>query len=142
MIETIATCITAAGVLIAVLQLRASRVQRRRQFEALYVQRYWAIMDLLSLQALRGEHCEDVQPQDEKAAWAYLRLCEDELELRASKWVSTPTWTIWSWGMREQLQRWPFSEVWKRHVESGDESFALLRRHMTEEDFDPRKARG
>lgn len=36
------------GVPVAVLQLRAAGKQRRREFEYLFVQRYWKIMDDLS----------------------------------------------------------------------------------------------
>ena len=40
------------GVPVAVLQLRAAGKQRRREFEYLFVQRYWKIMDDLSLEAI------------------------------------------------------------------------------------------
>ena len=40
------------GVPVAVLQLRAAGKQRRREFEYLFVQRYWKIMDDLSLEAV------------------------------------------------------------------------------------------
>ena len=40
------------GVFAAVLQLRELSNQRRRDFENLFVQRYWKIMDDLSLEAI------------------------------------------------------------------------------------------
>jgi hypothetical protein len=53
-VEAIATCVTAIGVMIALFGLRASQRQRLREFESFYVQRYWALMDGLSLPALRA----------------------------------------------------------------------------------------
>jgi hypothetical protein len=55
MIQDIATIVTAVGVFVAVLGLRAAQRQRMRQFETLYVQRYWSLMDGLSLDVLRGK---------------------------------------------------------------------------------------
>jgi hypothetical protein len=83
-IGTIATAagviLTAVGVLLALLSLRAARLQRRRQFETIYVQRYWTLMDGLTVDALAGRRTNTLHPQDEKAALAYIRLCEDQLE--------------------------------------------------------------
>ena len=116
-IGTIATAVgvvlTAAGVLLALLSLRAARLQRRRQFEMIYVQRYWTLMDGLTVDALAGRRTSCLQPQDEKVALAYIRLCEDQLELRHAGWISDETWKIWSSGLQAQLtRRWPFNEVW------------------------------
>ena len=50
-LQSIATLITAGGVLLAVLTLRASQRQRLRQFESFYVARYWHLMNGLPLAA-------------------------------------------------------------------------------------------
>lgn len=96
--QTVATVITALGVLLAALALRASQRQRLRQFESVYVERYWRLMDGLSLAATRGESSLP-HPGDEKIARAYLRLCEDECELRAEGWIGDATWRIWAEGI-------------------------------------------
>lgn len=46
---------TALGVLLGALSLRASQRQRLRHIESFYVERYWKIMDMPSLNAMRGE---------------------------------------------------------------------------------------
>ena len=124
---------TAVGVFLALLSLRAARLQRRRQFEMIYVQRYWALMDGLTVDALAGRQTTSPQPQDEKVALAYIGLCEDQLELRGAGWISDETWKIWSSGIQVQLERHlPFKDVWGRvrqHNEQlGDDGeFKLLR---------------
>ena len=77
----------------------------------LYVQRYWCLMDKLSLSALRGTPSSEVDDEDEKVVRAYLRLCEDQLELRKQGWLTNATWCLWSAGMEQQLNRWPFRTV-------------------------------
>jgi hypothetical protein len=42
------------GVFIAVLAVRVSNLERRRQFETIFVQRYWSLIDCLSLDAQKG----------------------------------------------------------------------------------------
>lgn len=137
MIQAIATCVTAAGVLIAVLGLRASQQQRLREFEAFYVQRYWGLMDGLSLPALRGESGGRVCPDDERVVWSYLRLCEDQLELRKAGWISDATWAAWLDGMRQQVRRWPFEPIW--HLAAQGPDFNLLKHTVVGGEDDPCK---
>lgn len=99
MLQTIATMITALGILLGVLTLRASQRQRLRQFEAMYVVRYWHLMDGLSLDAHKGVALQPVSLGDQKIARAYFRLCEDECELREAGWIGDATWRLWSGGM-------------------------------------------
>jgi len=63
----IALIVTAAGVLAAVFGLRQSNRERQRQFEAMYVQRYWSILDQLSLDALAGSPKDPPSEADLKA---------------------------------------------------------------------------
>ncbi|GLY39785.1 hypothetical protein Amsp01_058080 [Amycolatopsis sp. NBRC 101858] len=44
---------------------------------------------------LRGDATDEVKADDERVVRAYLRLCEDQLELRRLGWISTSTWAIW-----------------------------------------------
>lgn len=133
-----AAFLTAATSCIAVtagvVQIRQLRKQRVRDFEDLFVQRYWNIMDRLSLRAMECDTPDDrtIEADDLLAVVAYLRLSEDELDLRAERWVSKDTWEIWRTGIASQLSRWPFDAIWKevssREALRGDAGqFALLR---------------
>jgi hypothetical protein len=55
MASDIALFITAIGVLGVVVGLRQSYLERLQQFEEKYVERYWKILDRLSLDALRPD---------------------------------------------------------------------------------------
>jgi hypothetical protein len=81
-IQDVAAIATAIGVLFAAFGLRQARYQRQRIFEDSFVQRYWQIMDRLSCAALAAEVTSPLSDSDEHAARSYIRLCEDELELR------------------------------------------------------------
>jgi len=108
-----APAVTAAGVLIAAFSLFLSARQQKRQFESFYIQRYWNLMDQLSLEVIRGNHSgSGLNSTDEKVVLGYLRLCEDELELRAGGWISHRTWGVWRKGIHCQLRREPYAQLW------------------------------
>jgi hypothetical protein len=134
-LEPVAWAATALTVIIAILTVRAAHLQRRRQFETIYVQRYWTLLDQLSLDALRSRQRPQISVTDQRVIRSYLRLCEDELELRQAGWITRETWRIWQSGITAQLKRWPFEQVWSEvDRETGPkrpngtlEEFALLR---------------
>ncbi|WP_027862123.1 hypothetical protein [Marmoricola sp. URHB0036] len=135
------------GVLAAVFQLRQVRKQRKREFEDLFVQRYWSIMDRLSTSALESvPHSGAIRDEDRRAVIAYFRLSEDELDLRARNWISRDAWELWRDGIATQLRRWPFDEIWREVAEresqaGADGQFVQLRRadiEIYQEGFDPR----
>lgn len=74
------------------IRLRQSNRERLRQFEALYVQRYWSILDQLSLEALAGLSAGSPYEGDLKAVRAYMLLCEDELEMRGRGYIADSTY--------------------------------------------------
>jgi hypothetical protein len=104
--------------------------QRLRQFENGYVERYWKILDELSLDALRISD-PPISPSDEKVIRSYFILCEDELEMRASGYISDNTYKIWTDGIFEQLKQPMFADIWKNITEEtgneGNFRFAYLR---------------
>jgi hypothetical protein len=125
-VQDIISVIMMLSLVFAGTALRASQRQRLRQLEMLYVQRYWSLMDKLSLSALRGTPSIEVDDEDEKVVRAYLRLCEDQLELRKQGWLTNATWRLWSVGMEQQLNRWPFRAVWSAIRDADVDEFALL----------------
>ncbi len=114
MISDIALIVTAVGVLGVVLGLRQSYRERLRQFEEKYVERYWKILDELSLEAMRGPSSDQVESSDEKAIRSYLILCEDELEMRRYGYIADRTYELWAEGIRSQLRQRPFEGIWKQ----------------------------
>jgi len=139
---------TLVGVCAAVLQLRQLKKQRRRDFEAMFVQRFWSINDRLSLDVINHRRPADgaVTDEDCRLVLAYLALCEDELDLRAGDWITTETWRLWWSGIRIALRQWPYHDV-LREVQRADESrptedqrFSRIRRaqeHLDDARFEP-----
>jgi hypothetical protein len=154
-LEEIAWVATAVGVILVARSIRVANLQRRRQFETIFVQRYWALIDQLSLDAQKGRQPplvevddltatpwhSQIKETDRRVVRSYLRLCEDELELRQEGWISRETWAIWQTGIAAQLERWPFKPIWcevdqqtcpARPDPTVPEEFTLLRAFMTE----------
>lgn len=101
-------------------------------------------MDRLSADALlRGLHpspsspaiaLEGMDANDQRAAFAYLLLCEDELNLRREGWISDETWHFWRNGIESQLKKYPVAQAWAYMCDqdSDDAPFTMLRTLMKE----------
>jgi hypothetical protein len=114
LIADIALFITAASLIGALFELRQNYRQRQRQFEEMYVQRYWSIIDDCSLEAMSSHPSKDPTDSDEKAIRAYIRLCEDELQVRAEGWISDGTYRMWGKSIRMLMRLPMFAQAWQR----------------------------
>ncbi|MCC9068628.1 hypothetical protein [Arthrobacter cryoconiti] len=115
-VSAIASVLTALAVIFAIMQLVTARKQRHREFELVYVQRYWSIVDRLSFDIGVEIPVAGLNETDAKLCLQYLRLCEDELDLRKRRFVTDETWEIWKQGIRFQVARKPFAELMKSDV--------------------------
>jgi hypothetical protein len=140
-IADIALIVTAVGVLAAVFSLRQSNRERLRQFEAMYVQRYWSILDQLSLYALDLSTPDSVSADDKKAIRSYLFLCEDELEMRGRGYIADGTYKIWSEAAMAQLEQPMFKEVWNQLAKEAAFPYQHLNALLSNPSYDPLKAR-
>jgi hypothetical protein len=136
-IADIALIVTAVGVLAAVFGLRQSNRERLRQFEAMYVQRYWSILDQLSLGALDMSAPGSVNADDRKAIRAYLFLCEDELEMRGRGYIADSTYKIWSEAAKAQLEQPMFEEVWNYLTKETAFPYQHLNALLSDPSYDP-----
>jgi hypothetical protein len=136
-IADIALIVTAVGVLAAVFGLRQSNRERLRQFEAMYVQRYWSILDQLSLGALGMSASDSVSADDKKAIRAYLFLCEDELEMRGRGYIADSTYRIWSEAAKAQLEQPMFQEVWNQLTKEATFPYQHLNALLSNPSYDP-----
>jgi hypothetical protein len=91
--------------------LRQAYRARLRQFEDKYIERYWSILDKLSLEALSLAE-QDPKRSDEEAIRRYILLCEDELQARANGYISDATYFEWADGMLDQFKQPMFKEIW------------------------------
>lgn len=95
-IVSMVTCLTIG---FAALQLIFHSRQTHREFESLYVQRYWNLMDKRSEPfAVK----QKVLPEDKSVIRGYLQLCEDEIDLRRLGRVTDHTWRFWASAIKSQ----------------------------------------
>ena len=113
MLNIISLVVAIIGVVGLLFSLRQAYRARLRQFEEKYVERYWSILDSLSLAALS---ISDQLPDhdDEMTIRKYIFLCEDELQMRKNGYISDETYYEWADGMLDQLKQPMFKEVWDR----------------------------
>lgn len=138
MIADIALIVTAVGVLAAVFGLRQSNRERLRQFEAMYVQRYWSILDQLSLEALNNSSVDSIDDANSKAIRAYLFLCEDELEMRGRGYIGDSTYKLWAEAATAQLKQRMFRAVWEQVVKEATFPYEHLNHLLSNPDsYDP-----
>ncbi|WP_207346456.1 hypothetical protein [Arthrobacter sp. E3] len=107
-VSAVASALTALAVSFAIMQLVTARKQRHLEFELVYIQRYRALIDELSFDIGSEVEIEVLNPRDRKLSLQYLRLCEDQLDVRKRKFVTDETWEIWREGIRLQIGRQPF----------------------------------
>jgi hypothetical protein len=122
-----------AAVIVVGVQIRLQRTQLHRDLENMYVARYWSIMDQLAESDLLPP--EEGSNRRTIAIRSYLRLSEDECDLRAANRVTDDTWWEWLAGMRTQLAEPGFREA----LESAPaDQFVNLRKLVTSDlDFEP-----
>jgi len=121
LVSEIALFLTVLGLLGVMAGLRQSYRERLRQFESMYVQRYWKILDQLSLEAVKASPAADADREDEKAIRNYILLSEDELQMRRNGYISDSTYAVWADGMRDQLKQPMFKKVWAQVEEETKE---------------------
>lgn len=114
MVSDIALFITAIGVFGVVIGLRQNYLGRLQLFEEKYVERYWKILDRLSLDALTGSCPDEISERDNVSIRSYLLLCEDELEMRKNGYIGDTTYDLWADGIKGQFQQPMFRKIWEQ----------------------------
>ncbi|MFD9072834.1 hypothetical protein [Streptomyces lasiicapitis] len=138
-----AVTIAAVGVVVGLVAAARARI---KEIEDVYLQHYWEILDKLPSAALVGQKECCTSDEHRRIARLYLRLCEDELQLRASGWVSRRTWPGWRNGMLAQIGKWPVADEWQR-ITCGDLRYTTrgqyghLRKLDSDPQYEPFKAR-
>jgi hypothetical protein len=119
-VGAIAQAVVALFVIIGVRNLRESRKLRIIAYEDRFEERYWNLMERLSLSALRGavqrpspNNCRD---EDVLVARSYFRLCETQLNVRAQGWITDATWRLWGQGITDRMHHYPFTVAWDEVV--------------------------
>lgn len=119
--SAIVQALTALAIVFAAWQLMFHSRQMHRDFELLYVQRYWELMDRRT-PGFALEH--EPTPEDRLVIRAYLQLCEDEVDLRRLGRVTDNTWGFWAGAMAERASAPAYAQELDL---AGPDSYPLLR---------------
>ena len=115
MVGAIATCFTAGGVIVALLQIRLARKQSVTQFEDEMSRQYREILKTIPLKALLGEKLSQEEFEEaEDGIYHYLDPSNEQVFLRQNNRVRQETWKSWCDGIESNLSRWAFEQVWMR----------------------------
>ena len=133
--ELASTVVVCVGVWFAVIQLINQRRQQHRDFESLYVQRYWAIMDQFSADYRLRHKRDDLSDADLLACHSYLQLCEDEADLYQAGRITTETWVIWKSGIDWMLEQPMFQRLLET---TGQDQYSTLRQYIVEGKLAPK----
>lgn len=120
MLNIFSFVVAVIGVVGLLFSLRQAYRARLRQFEEKYVERYWSILDSLSLAALS---VSDQSPEhnDEVTIRKYIFLCEDELQMRKNGYISDATYYEWADGMLDQFRQPMFKQVWDQTQDEANQ---------------------
>lgn len=104
-LTAITSVFTAAAVIFAAIQVTYHNRQMHRDFETLYLQRYWEVMDERSKALMvEGKSRKD----DEKVIHKYLDLSDDQVSLRALGRITDDTWRFWEEAIYQYIYYQPY----------------------------------
>ncbi|GHD81932.1 hypothetical protein CLV85_0133 [Salinibacterium amurskyense] len=123
--------VTALAIIFAAWQLLFHSRQMHREFEQLYVTRYWVLMDQRSAGfTITGR----ARKEDRPVVRGYLQLCEDEIDLRRLGRVTDNTWEFWAGATLDQVAAPAYS---KELATLRRDDYQLLRELIRTEGADP-----
>jgi hypothetical protein len=123
--------LTALAIIFAAWQLLFHSRQMHREFEHLYVSRYWVLMDQRSADfTISGR----ARKEDRPIVRGYLQLCEDEIDLRRLGRITDNTWEFWAGATLDQVAA---SAYTKELATLSNDEYHLLRELIRTEGADP-----
>ena len=125
--DTVAFLATAIGVFIAAWQLWESKKLSQTAFEDGLDQQYRSLALDIPVDALIGVHINDDKKDDlRERIYNYLDLSNAQTYLRQKKRVSKPRWKEWNDGIKYNLSKPAFKEVWDEIKDKAPETFTAL----------------
>lgn len=105
-ITALASALTALAVIFAALQVVLHNRQTHRDFESLYLQRFWSISDKQN-EALEAS-TSSREASTDSANHAYLELSNDQISLRELGRITDGTWRFWEEAIHEKCTSPPY----------------------------------
>ncbi len=125
--NTLAALATAVGVAIAAWQFRESVKLAQSSFEDSLDQQYRALAKEIPVDALIGKTVsEDKKEMTRELIYNYLDLSNEQVFLRKKNKVTKDTWNDWCFGIKANLQKVEFVEVWNEVKTEAPSCFTFL----------------
>jgi len=125
--DSIVSIFTAVGVLVAAFQLRVSSKIAQSEFEDSIDQQYRELAKDIPVDVLIGKAVsEDKKEFTRELIYNYLDLCNEQVFLRKKKRVRKDTWVDWCLGIKSNLAKIEFNEVWSEIKQEAPGTFTFL----------------
>ena len=125
--DGIASVATAIGVAVAAWQIWQARKLNGASFEDSFDQQYRELSFSIPVDALLGKKLDkSLESQAREAVYNYLDLCNEQIYQRSKHRVSKERWHEWALGMKNNLNRPFFAQVWLEVKTSAPGSFSFL----------------
>ncbi|MEW1981222.1 hypothetical protein AB0333_09880 [Citricoccus sp. NPDC079358] len=131
-VSAVVAIVAVVGVFMVRRQIMLQRRQMHHDLENLYVARYWDVMDRLA--ESRSADSSANRAKRRLALEAYLRLSEDECDLRAHDRITDETWSFWKDGILASLAK---SEISDLLSESEPTELTHLRELQRDPGYEP-----
>lgn len=124
--ETVGSLATAIGVGIAAWQIGESKKLAQTSFEDGLDQQYRKLIMDIPVDALIGQPITNKKEELREIIYNYLDLCNEQTYLRQKKRVSKNRWKEWSEGIKDNLSKPAFKEVWNEIKDKAPTTFTAL----------------
>ena len=125
--DTIASLAIAVGVCIAAWQIWEGRKLAQTSFEDALDQQYRRLAMDIPVDALIGKSINDDKKNDlREIIYNYLDLCNEQTYLRQKKRGSKNRWKEWNDGIKDNLSKPAFKEVWDEIKDKAPTTFTAL----------------
>lgn len=94
-LDIVLSGLSLVAIAFVVLQITTHNRQMHHDFEAIYLQRFWSLMERRSVD-LASPRARRLSSADERLVHDYLTLSNDQVELRRHGRITDETWRIWA----------------------------------------------
>ena len=125
--NTTASLATAVGVGIAAWQIWESRKLAQTTFEDSLDKQYRSLVMQIPVDVLIGKPIPDEKKREvREIIYNYLDLCNEQAYLRKKKRVTKTRWNDWNEGIRDNISKPAFKEVWEEIKRDAPSTFSSL----------------
>ena len=125
--DTIASVATAIGIFFVAWQIWQSHKLAQTAFEDSLDQQYRDLAMQIPVDVLIGKPTPEKKKEEiREIVYNYLDLCNEQVYLRKKKRISNTRWVDWMEGIKDNLEKPAFCEVWEEVKKESKSTFTFL----------------